>query len=316
MLGHFAENPFAEGGYDACMDPLSLTAILVTILFWASSFAGIKAGLEHFSPEHLTVYRFLVASVVLLIYAAINKIPFPEWKDVPRIFGVSLLGITIYHYALNFGEITVPAGVASLIIAAGPVFTALMATLWLGERLNWLGWLGIFVSISGVTLIVLGKGGDLSFTQGALLILLSAFVTSLYFVLQKPLLKKYPPRQFTVWSLVFGTLPMLVSLPGLPEEIRAAPASANWAVVYIGIFPAALAYLTWTFALSRVPASITTSFLYVSPVLAIIISYFWVHEVPNQVTLIGGAIALIGVVIVNTLGKPRAEGTGPRAKQA
>ncbi|GGJ46061.1 DMT family transporter [Deinococcus roseus] len=287
------------------MDPLSLTAILVTILFWASSFAGIKAGLDHFTPAHLTVYRFLVASGVLLIYAWISKIPFPEWKDVPRIFGVSLLGITIYHYALNFGEITVPAGVASLIIAAGPVFTALMATLWLGERLNVLGWLGIAVSISGVTLIVLGRGGDLNFTQGALLILLSAFVTSLYFVLQKPLLKKYPSRQFTVWSLVFGTVPMLISLPGLPQEIQAAPASANWAVIYIGIFPAALAYLTWTFALSRVPASITTSFLYVSPVLAILISYFWVHEVPSHITLIGGAIALVGVVLVNTLGKPR-----------
>lgn len=287
------------------MDPLSLTAILVTILFWASSFAGIKAGLDHFSPQHLTVFRFLVASGVLLIYAAVARIPFPEWKDVPKIFGVSLLGITIYHYALNFGELTVPAGVASLIIAAGPVFTALMATFWLGERLNVLGWLGILVSISGVTLIVLGKGAELGFTKGALLILLSAFVTSVYFVLQKPLLRKYPSRQFMVWSMVFGTLPMLVSLPGLPEAIRTAPASTNWAVIYIGVFPGAFAYLTWTFALSRVPASITTSFLYVSPVLAILISYFWVHEVPSKISIIGGAIALVGVVIVNTLGKPR-----------
>ncbi|MBB6098367.1 drug/metabolite transporter (DMT)-like permease [Deinobacterium chartae] len=289
------------------MDLLSFGAIAITIVFWASSFAGIKAGLEAFSPEHLTLYRFLVASAVLAVYALVARIRPLAPRDMLRTFGISLLGITVYHLALNFGELSVPAGTASLIIAAGPVFTALLATAFMGERLSVLGWTGILISLSGVVLIVMGRGESVAFTQGALLILLSAVVTSIYFVFQKPLVLRYGSTRFTVYSLMLGTLPLLVFWPGLGSEIAQAGLEANLAVIYIGVFPAALAYLTWAFALGRVGASVTSSFLYVSPVLAIAIAYLWLGEVPKPVSLIGGAIAVAGVILVNTLGRtPRA----------
>lgn len=290
------------------LDALSLGAILVTIVFWASAFAGIRAGLKAFTPGHLTLYRFLVASLALGLYALAARMPIPAPRDLLRIFGLSLLGITLYHVFLNYGERSVPAGVASLIIAAGPVITALLATAFMGERLNWIGWAGTAVSLSGVALIVLGKNESLNFTAGALLILASALVTSLYFVFQKPLLKRVPPFHFTVWSLILGTLPMLVFLPGFGAQLARAPLSAHLAVIYIGLFPAALAYLTWTFALSRVPASTTTSFLYVSPVLAIGIAWVWLGEVPAAISLVGGVVALAGVVLLNTLGRPKVRG--------
>ena len=110
------------------MDALSFGAILVTIVLWASAFAGIRAGLADFSPAHLTLYRFLVACAALGLYAVVARLRPPPWRDLARILGLSLLGITTYHLALNFGEISVPAGTASLIIAAGPVITALLAT--------------------------------------------------------------------------------------------------------------------------------------------------------------------------------------------
>ncbi|MCV4784776.1 EamA family transporter, partial [Escherichia coli] len=82
-----------------------------------------------------------------------------------------------------------------------------------GERLNALGWLGTLVSLAGVTLIVLGSGEGLAWTRGALLILAAALFTSLYFVFQRPLLARVKPLHFTVWSLLTGTLPLLVFLP-------------------------------------------------------------------------------------------------------
>ncbi|UQN07313.1 DMT family transporter [Deinococcus sp. QL22] len=297
--------PTAPARPSPALDSLSLAAILVTIVFWASSFAGIRAGLEAFSPGHLTLYRFLVASAALGIFALFTRIPLPPLPDLARIALLSFSGITLYHICLNYGEVSVPAGTASLIIAAGPVITALLATRFGNERLNLVGWIGTLISFSGVALIVLGKGESVNFTQGALLILAAALFTSLYFVFQKPLLARMKPLHFTVWSLMLGTIPMLIFLPGFGSELARAPLAAHVAVIYIGLFPAALAYITWSFALSRVGANTTASFLYVSPVLAILIGWLWLNEVPGVISLVGGAISIAGVILVNTLGKPR-----------
>lgn len=295
------------------MDSRVLLAIGLTILPWASAFAGIRAGLQDYSPAHLTLLRFLVASAVMVGYALLVRMPLPERRDWPSLFMLGFLGITIYHTALNFGQVTVKAGPAALLIAVGPVFVALMSYFFFGERLSPWGWLGIAVAFSGVVLIAVGNHpGSFQLEPGALLIVLSAFVTSVYFVFQRNLVKKYNPLNFTAYSIWAGTLPLLAFWPGLVSEMQAASAPATWSVVYLGVLPGGLSYLTWNYALSRAPASKVTSFLYVSPVLATLIAYIWLREVPGVLALVGGGIALAGVIIVNTLGKVIQNGTDDR----
>ena len=280
-------------------------AIAVTLLLWASAFAGIRAALRGYGPGQVALLRFMVASAVLAGYGAATCMRLPARRDVPAIALMGLLGITVYQIALNYGEVSVNAGSASFLVAAAPGITAILAVLFLHERLTVYGWLGIGTAFLGVALIAFGEGEGFSLQPGALLVLLAAVATSLYFIIQKRLLGRYSALAITTYGIWLGTIPMLVFAPGLVQQVRVAPPSATLAILYLGVFPAATAYVTWAYALSLAPASRAASFLFLSPLLATAIARLWLGESLGPTALLGGALVVVGVVLVNTRGRPR-----------
>ncbi len=282
-----------------------LAAVGLTIVFWASAFAGIRAGLHSYSPQSVALLRYSIASIVLMIVAAATKMRLPAWRDVPGIAINGFLGFTFYNLALNAGEQKIPAGTASLIIAAVPIFVALMAGFFFQERLKWIAWLGILLSFLGVAVISIQPDEGLQLSSNALLVLAAALSSAIYTVAQKPYLKKYTPLEFTTYAIWAGTFFMLIFTPGLLAQMRTASLEANLAIAYMGIFPGVIGYAGWSYVLSRIPASRAGSFLYLTPAVAILIAWIWLGELPAATALIGGPLIILGVILVNVLGRKR-----------
>lgn len=301
-MSHIASS-VAVGPFHLRIDLRNLAAIGVTIFLWASAFAGIRAGLRAYTPEHLALLRYLTASLALAIYAVLTRMPLPRLRDLPGIAPIGIVGVTFYNVALGAGEIGVSAGVASLIVASSPIFVALLATAFLHERLRLWGWLGILVSFTGVAVIALGTGEGLAINSRALFVVAAALAQAVFFVTQKPYLKRYSAFQFTTYALWSATVALVIFSPGLIQQVQRAPLDSTLAVVYMGVFPGALGYASWAYVLARTPASIASSFLYLVPAVAIVIAWVWLGEVPNLAALLGGALVLSGMIVVNTRGK-------------
>lgn len=278
-------------------------ALLATVAFWASAFAGIRAGLVAYSPGHLVLLRFLIASAVFILYAAATRLRPPARPDLPGILVIGLCGYTGYQLALSSGERTVSAGIASLLVNTAPLFTALLAVGLLHERLRPAGWVGLSIGFAGTAIITGTDADGLRLDSGIALICGAAILHSLHFTLQKPYLRRYRPLELTAYTVWAGTLPLLGFAPGLIEAVGAAPASATLAIVYLGVFPAALANVAWAFVLSRMAASRAASYLYLAPGCAFVIGWLWLGVLPTFGAIVGGAIALAGVIVVNIWGK-------------
>ena len=176
----------------------------------------------------------------------------------------------------------------------------------LGEHLRVWGWIGIAVRCGGIALITLSQNASFHLDLWTLLVLLVAVAQSIYSVGQKPLLTRYTALECTAYAVWAGTLSLFIFSPGLLEEFRVAPLHATLAATYLGIFPGALGYVSWAYALSRLPASTAASFLYLIPIVASGIAWVWLGEVPTLFALVGGAFVLAGVILVNTRGRRRA----------
>ena len=252
--------------------------------------------------------RYLIATSVFVVYALWpgTKFRLPKKSDVLKICLLGWTGISIYNLGITYGEATVSAGTAGMLIGSAPIFTAIIAIVVLKERLSATGWVGLGVGIFGIFLITIGsEGSAFTLSPGALLILISAIATSFFFVFQKSLLTRYGAIELTAYFTWAGTIPFLIFSPGLIEGVQGATLEANLSAIYLGIFPAAAAYVAWSVALSLGNASTVTSMIYVEPVVAIIVAWFWLKELPSGLSMLGGIIAILSVLIVNGVGRKR-----------
>ncbi|GIG56584.1 putative transporter YdfC [Longispora fulva] len=276
----------------------------LAVVLWASAFVGIRAALPSYSPWQVAALRFGIASVVLVGFAIATRMPRPAVRDMPTLLALGGVGVAGYQLTLGLGEQRVSAGVAAFLVATVPVLTAVLAWFTLREGLGARGWTGIGVSCVGVVVIAVsghdGLAGLRAGVPGVGLVLVAALCEAVFFIGQKPLLTRYSGLQVATWSIWSGTLFLLPGLPGALRALPTAQHAATASIVYLGVFPGAVAYLAWSRALARTAAARVTTALYLMPVGALLLAWPWLGEVPQPAALVGGALCLGGVVLTNS----------------
>ena len=163
-----------------------LCAVMATVFLWSSAFVGIRIGLHDYHPGSMALLRFLVASVCMGIAYFLqpnrNRI---EWRDLPALLGLGVLGIGVYNICLNYGEIHVSAGIASFIIGLIPVVASVLAVFLLHESIGRKQWLGVGISLCGMVVLVIGEGQHHFQYQSVFLIFIACLMGAIYSVLQK-----------------------------------------------------------------------------------------------------------------------------------
>ncbi|MFE0020161.1 DMT family transporter [Amycolatopsis sp. NPDC059021] len=295
-------------------------ALAATVVLWASAFPATRAALTGYQPYDLAFVRLAVASAALALAAPVLGVRLPRAKDLPLIALCGSAGMSAYQLLLNWGEVRVPAGTASLLIAVAPVFSAALAAAFLGERLTRRKVLGSVIALGGSATIAL-SGGEARYSAAAWGVLAAALVQGIYHVGSKPLLRRYSGIEVACYATWSGTLFLLPLAPSAAHGLVSAPVPTTISAVLLGIFPSAIGFVVWGYAVARYSVTVATAALYLVPVVALAVAFAWLGEVPRPVELLGGVVSIAGVVLINLRARkaraqpPRiAEGDLPRVR--
>ncbi len=272
-----------------------------TVVLWASAYVFTKVALGYFSSSALGLLRYLAASAVLIIIAVIKKIGLPETRDIPKFFLSGAMGFTLYMVTFNKGSETLTATTGSILIATVPIITALCARFLFQEKIRAAGWAAIGIEFCGVLLLTLWNG-VVSINQGVIWMMCAAVLLSGYNLTQRQYSKKYTAFQSTAYSIFAGTLLLLFFLPDAVTQIAAAPVNQILVIIYLGIFPSAIAYVLWTKALSIAEkTSDVTNYMFATPLFSLLLGYIVIFEVPDISTFVGGAVILTGLILFSVV---------------
>jgi drug/metabolite transporter (DMT)-like permease len=277
---------------------LRLAAAGVTVVLWASSFVAIRSAGQHFSPGALALGRLLAGAVVLGVISLARREGWPPRAAWPGITASGVLWFGVYMVALNWGEREVDAGTASMITSTGPVLIALLSGWLLKEGFPGRLVAGIAVSFGGAVAvgIATSSAGQAS-VLGVLLCLLAAVSYAASAVSQKPALRHASALQVTTFGCAAGAVACLPFAGQLASQLATAPRPASLCVAYLGVFPTAVAFTTWAYALARTPVGAMGATVYAIPALTVLMSWAILGEVPRWAALAGGALCLAGIAI-------------------
>ena len=278
---------------------------LMSISFWGISFVSTKAVLDKLDPYTLLVLRFGIGALFLLVLLVLKRYPLNiPLKYIPHLIVLGILGVFVHQVIQATALLTINASAAGWIISFSPVFTVILSVFFLHEKMTVLKASGMIVAIIGVLLVTTATNQQSfqpSINVGYLLMILSTLNWAIYSVLLKRLHIQLPSLVVTFYMCLIGftlTTPFLVRNKGW--EMIPFLTSVEWAhLLFLGVFVSGVAYWYWAKALEVLEASQVSVFLYLEPVATLITAILLLQEKIIPVSILGGIIIIMGVILVN-----------------
>jgi drug/metabolite transporter (DMT)-like permease len=289
------------------MNVKAILKALFAVAVWGASFVATKIALQYAAPSTIVWLRFTMGLIILGLAAALTgHFSFPKGNDWGYFALLGFLGITFHQWLQSTGLVTAQATTTAWIVATIPVFMALLGFFILHERLAWYQIGGIILAAFGVLLIV--TKGDLRSltagrfgTPGDFLVLISAPNWAVFSALSRSGLKKHPATLMMFYVMTFGwlfTSVLFFASSGI-SQVRSIPSDGWIAILFLGVFCSGIAYIFWYDALKVLPVAQTGAFLYLEPVITVIVAALVLKESILPATLLGGMTILFGVWLVN-----------------
>ncbi len=234
---------------------------------------------------------------MLTAIVAVRRVQLPRGRTLGLLIAYGVLWFGLYTVCLNAAERHVDAGTAALLVNLGPILIAVLAGVFLREGFPRRLVTGLVIAFGGVLTIGLATSTGQRDTTGVLLALAAAGLYAVGVLLQKQALAGTQALPATWLGCLAGAVACLPFAPALLHELAQAPGSATLGIVYMGVFPTAIAFLTWTYALSHTSAGKLATSSYVVPALAVLLSWLLLGETPAALAFVGGALCLAGVAI-------------------
>jgi len=276
------------------------------VVIWGNAFVAIRHAVQFMTPIELAAARFLPVVLILgswLLICDRDGLWQLVHSDWPRLLLMSLVGVTTYHLAINTGQTRVPAGTASLIVAFSPAVAAILAAIFLHERITLLKVCGLIVSFVGLVVVVTFGQGIQFDTRNLgyyLLVLLAACAWGSYSVLGQSLLSGHPQMRVMAASLSLGGLPLvLLAPPDVWPRLLNLPVRAWVDIAFLSLLCTVLAYVFWLQGIRYLGAARVASFNYLFPLLAVLGGAVLLGERITWGQVGGGALILAGVIAVN-----------------
>lgn len=291
----------ARHGFSATDAGLVLMAVI-----WGVNYSVVKAGLVSLSPLAFNGARVTLAAAVLFAVAAwVRDTRWPSRRDTARLLGLGLMGNGVYQLLFIFGMARTRAGVAALIVAAGPAWIAIISQLMGRERLSTLGWTGIGLQLVGVACVVgstHGFEGGSEVMLGAALIASGSVCWALFSVLLQPYTQRAHPLHLSAITMSSGALLIvLIALPDLARlEWSQVPVGAWGAVAYAGIGALVVAYLLFYRGVRVLGPTRTAVYGNLQPIIALAVAWVMLHEQPTGWQLVGASFIMGGLLLSRT----------------